>query len=101
MHFHKKFTRKHKDIAWCQESGNTFFTKTLLFNFKFYQVEERSVVPVFNLQLSGLFISFCQAEAFPKSGELCSKADLLDHYQEVPNHFSEELTITGQCSETV
>ena len=49
MHLHKKITSKHKDIAWCQESGDTFFTKTLLSNFKFYQVEERSVVPALNL----------------------------------------------------
>ena len=57
-----------------------FFIKTLLFNFTFYQVEERSAVPALNQWLIILFTSFHQAEVFPKSGELCIKADLLDHY---------------------
>ena len=48
MHLHKKIKRKHKDMAWCQESGDTFFSKTLLFHFKLYQVGERSVVLALN-----------------------------------------------------
>ena len=57
-----------------------FFTKTLLFNFTFYQVEERSAVPALNQWLIILFTSFSSSRSFPKSGELCIKADLLDHY---------------------
>ena len=57
-----------------------FFTKTLLFNFTFYQVEERSVVSALNLWLSKHFTGFHETEVFPMSGELCIKADLLDHY---------------------